>query len=190
MATSLLQHAPLDRPAIPALPGSASPTSLSDAMTHERSLIEQLIAVLVRQRGAVAADRLADVDDSVFATHRLLATLAEARTRRLALLSHLCQRTEPSIHELETLLGPAVTPALVAARDALREAARRLSGEVAINKSVLKHAMVTGEHLLRTLTGRADLPVPPGPLAYGGRGEASHGTTTAPVGARLVNVRA
>ncbi len=190
MATSLHQHAPHDRLAVPTLTGTASPATLADAMTHERLLIEQLIAVLVRQRGAVAADKLADVDDSVFATHRLLATLAEARARRLALLSHLCQRTEPSIHELETLLGPAVTPALVATRDALREAARRLSAEVAINKSVLKHAMITGEDLLRTLTGRADVLVPAGPLAYGGRGETSHGNTTAPVGARLVNVRA
>lgn len=190
MATSLLQQAPPDRPAAPVPTGSAPAATLADAMVHERLLIEQLIAVLVRQRGAVAADSLADVDDSVFATHRVLATLAEARARRVALLSHLCQRTEPSIHDLELLLGAAVTPALLAARDALREAARRLSGEVAINKSVLKHAMIAGESLLRTLTGRADQAVPPGPLAYGGRGEASHGTTGAPVGARLVNVRA
>ena len=56
--------------------------SLTDALLTERRLLDELIAVMRRQRTAVGQDDLQAVDDSVFSTHRVLVTLSEARRRR------------------------------------------------------------------------------------------------------------
>ena len=56
--------------------------SMTDALTTERRLLDELISVMRRQRSAVGDDDLQRVDDSVFATHRVLVTLNEARRRR------------------------------------------------------------------------------------------------------------
>jgi hypothetical protein len=56
--------------------------SLTDALTTERRLLDELIVVMRRQRTAVGQDDLQAVDDSVFSTHRVLVTLSEARRRR------------------------------------------------------------------------------------------------------------
>src|SRR5215207_5907568 len=70
--------------ALPA-PGAHAPATLLalvDALGSERRLVDELTATMRRQRAAVAVDDLQAVDDSVFATHRLLATLGQARQRR------------------------------------------------------------------------------------------------------------
>ena len=53
--------------------------SLTDALVTERRLIDELIGVMRRQRSAVGQDDLQSVDDSVFATHRVLVTPAAER---------------------------------------------------------------------------------------------------------------
>jgi hypothetical protein len=55
--------------------------ALTDALISERRLLEELITVMRRQRSAVGDDDLQSVDDSVFASHRVLVTLNEARQR-------------------------------------------------------------------------------------------------------------
>ncbi|HEU4629165.1 MAG TPA: hypothetical protein VFS08_05445, partial [Gemmatimonadaceae bacterium] len=65
-------------------PGASAASSLAalvDAHHSERKLIEDLASIMRRQRSAVAEDDLQGVDDSVFATHRVLVTLGEARRR-------------------------------------------------------------------------------------------------------------
>ena len=56
--------------------------ALVGAMQSERKLVDDLTQTMRRQRAAVAGDDLDGLDDSVFATHRLVQTLGEARRRR------------------------------------------------------------------------------------------------------------
>lgn len=134
--------------------GGPSVDALVDAMRSERRLLEELIGIMRRQRGAVAQDDLQAVDDSVFSTHRVLVTLNEARRRRRALYQVLADRDDASIHELEEILGHRMTDAARGARDELRETAQALAHEVAINRQVLRGALSAGDAYVRTLTGQ------------------------------------
>src|SRR6185503_10650123 len=127
--------------------------SLTDALITERRLIEELIAVMRRQRDAVGGDDLQKVDDSVFATHRVLVTLNEARRRRRTLNTLIGQREDLGIHSLDEALGPRMTVALRDARDELHASARTLSREVAINRRILREALACGDAYARTLAG-------------------------------------
>jgi hypothetical protein len=59
--------------------------ALAGAITAEVRLLEDLTSVMRKQRASVAAEDLQGVDDSVFATHRILVTLGEARRQRRSL---------------------------------------------------------------------------------------------------------
>jgi hypothetical protein len=132
--------------------------SLTDALTTEKRLIEELITVMRRQRDAVGDDDLQKVDDSVFATHRVLVTLNEARRRRRALNTLIGQREDIGIHLLDDALGARMTPALREARDELHSAARTLSREVSINRRILREALAVGDEYARTLAGAEKAP--------------------------------
>lgn len=127
--------------------------SMVEALQSECQTLEELLAVVRRQRGAVARDDLQGIDDSVFATHRILVTLNEARRRRRSLNQLLGHPEDLGISELDDALGDRMTPELRAARDAVVEVARTLSREVAINRDVLRGALTNGEALVRGLTG-------------------------------------
>ena len=153
---------------LPVLRTVLSPVdSLTDALLTERRLIDELIAVMRRQRNAVGDDDLQSVDDSVFATHRVLVTLSEARRRRRNLNTLIGQREDLGIHSLEEALGDRMTVALRNARDELHNAARALSREVSINRRVLREALAAGDTFARTLAGvtEADSKA----TTYGGR---------------------
>src|SRR5438128_9121760 len=111
--------------------------SLTEALTTERRLLDELIGVMRRQRSAVGNDDLQAVDDSVFATHRVLVTLNEARRRRRSLNALLGEREDLSIYALDEALGNGMTPALREVREQLHVSARLLSREVALNRRVL-----------------------------------------------------
>lgn len=132
--------------------------SLTDALSTERRLLDELIAVMRRQRQAVGDDDLQRVDDSVFATHRVLVTLSEARRRRRTLNQLLGQPEDLGIHALDDVLGPRMTQGLRDARDQLHEAARSLSREVAINRRILREALACGDAYARTLAGAESVP--------------------------------
>jgi FlgN protein len=137
---------------VPATPTVVSPVDwLTDALITERRLLDELIGVLRRQRSAVGDDDLQRVDDSVFATHRVLVTLNEARRRRRTLNTLIGQREDIGIHALDQALGPRMTPALREARDGLHHAARALSREVAVNRRILREALTCGDADARTL---------------------------------------
>ena len=133
--------------------------SLTDALTTERRLLDELISVMRRQRTAVGDDDLQSVDDSVFSTHRVLVTLSEARRRRRQLNTLIGQREDLGIHALDEVLGARMTPALRDARDGLHDAARALSREVAINRRILREALAVGDAYARALAGVEASPV-------------------------------
>jgi FlgN protein len=131
---------------------------LSDVLGTERKLLEELMHVMRKQRAAVAADDLQALDDSVFATYRVLATLGEARRRRKSVNRLLGGAEDMNVNDLEEILGDRATPAVIAARDALQDAAVSLSHEVDINKQVLKAAMDSGNDYVHKLFGSASQP--------------------------------
>lgn len=133
--------------------GSASSTvaALVDAHLSERRLLDELVAIMRRQRAAVAADDLQGVDDSVFATHRVLVTLGEARRRRRSLNTLIGGADELDSQALADALGGDVPPTLRDAREALRVAAGTLAGEVEVNRRILREAMATGDEYMRRL---------------------------------------
>lgn len=129
--------------------------SLTDALTTEHRLLDDLIAVLRRQRSAANADDLQSVDESLYAAHRVLVTLNEARRRRRALNTLIGERENIGIHALDEALGARMTPALRDARDGLCSAAVVLSREVALNRRILRETL--SDH--RRSAARRDLSV-------------------------------
>lgn len=145
-------------------PMQACAETLRDALEAESRLLNDLLAVLLRQRRGVATEDLQTVDDSVYAAHRVLRTLEEARRRRRTLLGVLAGTEDVPLERLEDALGNHADDPLLRARDALLDLARGLSREIAVNRRVLRHALSTGEAQMRTLCGVA----PSGPIAYDG----------------------
>jgi hypothetical protein len=123
-----------------ASPLSSPIDSLADALLLERRLLEELSDVVRRQRAAVATDDLDAVSDCVFATHRMLVTLREARSHRRSIgaLIGLPGGADSGggTDSLERALGARMTPAIRAARDELHAAARTLAREVAASRSL------------------------------------------------------
>ncbi|MGH7623304.1 MAG: flagellar export chaperone FlgN [Gemmatimonadaceae bacterium] len=124
------------------MPSTLSPIdSLAEALATERRLIDELLSVIRRQRAAVADDDLRGIEDSMFATHRLLVTLSEAKCRRRTLNTLLGQPEDIGILALDRVLGARMTTGLREQRDGLHQAARTLSREVAVNRELLRGAM-------------------------------------------------
>lgn len=141
---------------------------LSDVLGTERRLLEELVNVMQRQRAAVAADDLQSLDDSVFATYRVLATLGEARRRRKSVNRLLGGEEDMNVNDLEEILGDRATPSVIDARNALQDAAVSLSREVDMNKQVLRSAMDSGNDYVQKLFGGAQPAATyVGPLASG-----------------------
>lgn len=127
--------------------------ALSDALLAERKLIDDLTQVVLRQRSAIAVDDLQGIDDSVFATHRLLLTLGEARTGRRSINAMVGCREETGVKHLEDALGPLMTPKLRVAREELQGAATTLSREIGINRRILREAIANSDSLVRAVVG-------------------------------------
>ncbi|MCU0626799.1 MAG: flagellar protein FlgN [Gemmatimonadaceae bacterium] len=159
---------PYTQPIAPVHSRASSPADvLVDVLRSERRLLEELVAVMQRQRAAVAADDLQALDDSVFATYRVLATLGEARRRRRSVNRLFGREEDFDMNDLEVALGTQFTPALREARDTLRDCAAALATEVARNKQVLEEAMARGKDYVSALVGAAS-PVPAAPYVATG----------------------
>lgn len=139
--------------------------ALHDALFSERRLLDELITQMRRQRRAVSADNIEAIDESTFATHRILATLGQARQRRRQLNVLLGGSEECTLHELEELLGERSDERLRDARMRLQLAADTLTREVGMNRRLLREALNTTQQHVRTLTGN---PTTPGTYAAGG----------------------
>lgn len=114
--------------------------TLVEAITGEVRLLEDLIGVMRRQHRAVALDDLQAIDDSVAATHRVLATLGEAHRRRRVLIRMVTGVNDFPLRHLERAIGDRMTPELRDARDALHAAVLTLAREVEANRAALRRA--------------------------------------------------
>lgn len=137
--------------------------ALRDALASEQRLLEELLAQMKRQRAAVAADDIQGIDDSTFGTHRILATLGQARQRRRQLNLLLGGSEDCTLADLEARWGDRVDERLRAARVRLRALAEQLSREVGVNRRLLREALHGSDQHIRTLVG-----APAGPATYGG----------------------
>jgi flagellar biosynthesis/type III secretory pathway chaperone len=136
---------PMTRPVPP-----AALEALTEALASEHKLIDELTTVMLRQREAVSVDDLQAVDDSVFATHRLLLNLGEARKRRRSINKMLGYTEELGVRQLGEVLGAQMTPRLHTERDELQDAARRLSKEIDINRRILREALANSESFVES----------------------------------------
>lgn len=147
---------PSATPAVAAAPVSpATLHALLDALRSERKLLDDLAATMRRQRAAVGAEDLEAVDDSVFATHRILATLGQARLRRRAVNRLVVGVETLPVRALDEVLGGQMTDELREARDGLQGSAESLGREVDANRRVLREALAAGDAHARVLTGAA-----------------------------------
>lgn len=173
MSPALLTHPPVNQF------GPSSSTlleALHDALGSERRLLDDLIAQMRRQRAAVSVEDIQGVDDSTFATHRILATLGQARQRRRQLNLLLGGTEESTLSELEALLGDQVDARLREARARLQHAADMLAREVGMNRKLLREALSNNDQYVRTLVGSSATPTTyaaegaAAPVAGGSRG--------------------
>ena len=148
--------------AIPALPRrSATPAvkeALCGAVLSEVRLLEDLVDVLRKQRDSVGADDLEGVDDSVFATHRILVTLGEARRQRRSLTRMVTGTNDIGLSALDNILGDEINDEVRDARERLQAAALTLSREVEINRKVLRSALNVSGDVIRGLCGPEEEP--------------------------------
>ena len=142
--------------AAPSVVPGATIEALTDALGSEWRLLQDLIAIMRRQREAVARDDLQAVDESVYATQRVLLTLGEARRRRRSLNRLMGEAEDAGLRRLDDVLGEQMTDALRAARDGLIAAALELSKEVEINRRVLRQALAAGDDYVRALYGASE----------------------------------
>lgn len=124
-----------DRPGI-------SVQALGEALEAECRLLVELAAALRGQRAGVVDQDAQLVDDSLFATHRVLRTLEQARTRRRTIVNALVGQPNIPVSELEQALGARVTDELRQAREELEAAAAQLAREISLNQEALRHALV------------------------------------------------
>ena len=141
--------------------GTAAVTvdTLSGALSGEVRLLDDLTSILRRQREGVATDDVQMVDDCVFAAHRMIRTIEEARRRRRTLIAILLGAGDVPPRELPPALGVRATADLVAAVDRLHAAAGALSREIEINRHVLRGAIDAGDRVVRALCGARSGPV-------------------------------
>jgi len=124
------------------LPGDADPP-----LASWTALLDELARALVRQRDAVARDRVADVHASVDDLHRLLLRLELAMRSGATLLA----------------TRPAGAADLDSDVRAIRAAAGAVRREAAINREVLQRGLAAGERWLQELFTGLDLPGGYGP---------------------------
>ena len=153
--------------------------TLTTLMRTECRLLGDLIVAMRRQRDAIAVDDLQGVEESVFATHRVLHTLGEAQRRRRAIGRLLGATEDLPIGELERELPGPMPDDLREARHDLESIARTLAVDVDVNRRILRSALAKGEDYVRTLTG-----VPEDRLSYSAD---PHGGGPAPAGGLLLN---
>lgn len=128
-------------------------TALTDTMTTERHLLEDLITVLDNQKTGVASNDISAVDESVYAAQRIFLTLRQARRHRRGLLNALMGQKEVTLADMDSALGSGMTASLTEARDDLKAAARQLTRQLEVNRRVIQEATANGDRLIRAVYG-------------------------------------
>jgi len=119
-------------------------SALCNVLASETRLLNELIAILQRQREAASRGDYAIVDDSVFATQRVLHTLTEARRRRRAIYRMLGAPEDAGARALAATLGAAIAPDLAQALETLMTAAGELAQHVEANRAALRKTLGEG----------------------------------------------
>jgi hypothetical protein len=139
---------------------------LTNALTREQGLIENLRQALLRQRQGVAADDPEAIESSVHAVSLTLLTLEEARRGRAALTALIAGEPGVALADLEDHLGVLLPASFTEARERVRRTAEATALDVAINQTVLRRALEAGDTFLQQLFSSATDPMPvdlPGP---------------------------
>lgn len=131
--------------------GSAA--ALADAVRSETRLLAELLKIMRAQRDALAKDDLKGIEDCVFATHRVLMTLGEARRRRRAINHVLGEGDDLSVSALGDFFGGVAPAELRTAADEIAAAARELQREVSVNRRALRHAIEGADQFVQRLCG-------------------------------------
>ena len=150
------------RQAVRAHQHSSALSTLAELYRSEARLLQNLTSVLRRQQQAIEADDLDALDDTVFATHRVLGTISEARRRRSAVHMMLAGVEELDSEDIDKLLGGDLPAELVDARAVLRAAALELSRQVRESRARLEGAVSNGDALIRSVYGNSGQPAPAG----------------------------
>jgi hypothetical protein len=119
-------------------------SALCSVLATETRLLNELIAIMHRQRDGASRGDFATMDDSVFATQRVLHTLAEARRRRRAIYCMLGAPEDAGALALAATLGTALAPDLAQALETLMTAASELAQHVETNRAALRQALGVG----------------------------------------------
>lgn len=127
--------------------------SLVATLELEARLLDELLVVIREQRAGVAGENVDRVNDSVFAAHRVIRTMNEARTRRRTLVGALTGSEDVGLEDLEASLGSAMTDAVREARSRVQATARTLSREIELNRRILRDALRSGDEYMRALFG-------------------------------------
>lgn len=131
---------------------TVGPEALVEVLDLEARLLGELAGILKEQRAGVSSGDVDRVNDSVFAAHRVLRTMSEARRRRRTLLKGLTGSEDVTLEEFESALGKSMTDDVRRVRDEVRRIARALSRDVAVNRKVLRGAIQSGDDLIRAIT--------------------------------------
>ena len=134
---------------------AGSIVALVESLRDEARMLDTLANIMRTQRDAVARDDIDSVDQSVFATHRLLVNLGEARKRRRQLNQLLGETEDLSVAAISDFFGGTVPAEVGEAADRLAAAGRTLQREVEVNRRVLRHAIESGDRYVRALAGAA-----------------------------------
>ncbi|HLV26689.1 MAG TPA: hypothetical protein VKZ41_10265 [Gemmatimonadales bacterium] len=137
-------------------------TALVELYRCEARLLDDLTGVLHRQQVALESDDLDAVDDTVFALHRVLGTLAEARRRRNEVHAMIAGVEQLDSEAIDKLLGGDPPHELVEARSVLRSSARELAGQVSRSRARLEGAVANGAALIRSVYGEKAQEAPAG----------------------------
>lgn len=132
--------------------------SLEDALRSERGLVQDLAALVRRQREALGTDDLPAVEETVYATHRVLLTLREAQRRRRTLNRLIGWPEGLRLTGMDDALAGGMDDGLREARDGLYDAARSLTREVEMNRAVLRASLAAADEYARALHGAAASP--------------------------------
>lgn len=150
---------------------------LIDALNSEAEEIANLTSSIEDQRVAIEQDKIDKIDESVFAIHRILLTLSEAKRHRIEVATLMgIDDPEGGLSMLERLHQYENSADLYNAVTRLRASATSLSKLVRINRSILREALTQNERHAAAVLGSITLESP----TYDTQGSASQiakGTT-------------
>ena len=132
---------------------AGSIVALIESLNDEARMLDTMANIMRAQRDAVARDDIDAVDQSVFATHRLLVNLGEARRRRRQINVLLGETEDLSVASISDFFGGTMPAGVDEAATRLADAGRALQREVEINRRVLRHAIESGDRYVRALAG-------------------------------------